>query len=106
MWWRRVALLALLTSCAACTGHLVRIAPQPPTQYATTTTARASACGLNLFGVIPIAVNDRAQRAYDAALKTAGGTGLTDVKVTERWYWVYVGNVYCTDIEGLGYTTR
>jgi len=51
-------------------------------------------------------VNDRAQRAYDAALKTAGGTGLTDVKVTERWYWVYVGNVYCTDIEGLGYTTR
>lgn len=102
----RVVLLAVLTSCTACTGHLVKIAPQPPTQYATTTTGRGSACGFNLLGLIPIAVNDRAQRAYDAALKNCGGAGLTDVKVTERWYWAYVGNVYCTDIEGLGYTAR
>jgi len=102
----RAILLTLLTVGTACTGPLAKIAPQPPTQYATTTTGRGSACGFNLFGVIPIAVNDRAHRAYDQALKVSGGTALTDVKVTERWYFAYVGNVYCTEIEGVGYTTR
>ena len=45
-------------------------------------------------------------RAFIAALRASGGSGLTDVAVTERWYWAYAGNVYCTDIEGLGYTIR
>jgi hypothetical protein len=25
---------------------------------------------------------------------------LDDVKVTERWYYAYIGDVFCTDIEG------
>ena len=103
---RFVLLMTLATLCAACTGPLTKIAPQPPAQYSMTTTGRGSACGFNLFGVIPIAVNDRGQRAYGQALKTSGGTGLTDVKVTERWYYAYVGNIFCTEIEGMGYTTR
>ena len=104
---RRPTLL-LLTSVvwAGCTGPLTKIAPQPPAQYTTATTARGSGCGMNLFGLIPIAVNDRAQRAYDEALQTSGATSLTDVKVTERWYYAYVGDVFCTDIEGVGYTVR
>ena len=103
---RRAILLTLSTLSAGCTGPLAKIAPQPPTHYATTATGRGSACGLNLFGVFPIAVNDRAQRAYDEALTASGGTGLTDVKVTERWYYAYVGDVFCTDVEGVGYTGR
>ncbi len=91
---------------AACTDPLIKVAPEPPTDYVATTTGRGSACGLNLFGVIPLGVNDRAERAYDEALQASGGTGLTDVSVTERWYWIYVGDTFCTDIEGMGYTRR
>ena len=36
----------------------------------------------------------------------SGATSLTDVKVTERWYYAYIGDVFCTDIEGVGYTAR
>ena len=100
----RIALSTLVIVAAACTGPLVKVAPEPPTQYVTTTSGQGSACGFSLFGVIPIAVNDRAQRAYDEALKASGGTGLTDVNVTERWYWAYIGVVFCTDIDGVGYT--
>lgn len=101
----RITLVALVTACVACTGPRIKIAPEPAGEYRTTTTGRGSACGFNLFGVIPIAVNGRAQRAYDEALHTTGGVGLVDVKVTERWYYAVVGNIYCTDIEGLGYTS-
>ena len=31
---------------------------------------------------------------------------MTDVKVKERWYYAYIGDVFCTDIEGVGYTAR
>ena len=61
---------------------------------------------MQLFGLIPIAVNDRAQRAHDEALQTSGGSGLTDVKVTERWYYASIGDVFCTDVEGVVYTVR
>jgi len=100
----RIALAALVPACVACTGPQIKIAPQPPAEYRTTTIGHGSACGFNLFGVIPIAVNGRAQRAYDEALQTTGGMGLLDVKVTERWYYAVFGNIYCTDIEGLGFT--
>jgi len=36
----------------------------------------------------------------------SGATSLTDVKVKERWYYAYIGDVFCTDIEGVGYTAR
>jgi len=35
-----------------------------------------------------------------------GASGLTDVKVTERWYYAYIGDVFCTDVEGVVYTVR
>jgi len=69
-----------------------------------TTEGMGSACGVNLFAVIPIGVNDRAERAYRQALERSRGTGLTDTKVTDRWYWIYVGMMVCTDISGTGYT--
>jgi len=71
----RITLVALVTACVACTGPRIKIAPEPPGEYRTTTMGRGSACGFNLFGVIPIAVNGRAQRAYDEALHTTGGSG-------------------------------
>lgn len=100
---RSAVLVALAAVWAGCSGPLVKIAPEPPARYEVTAAGRGSACGFSLFGIIPIGTNSRAQRAYDVALKASGGAGLTDVKVTERWYYAYVGEVFCTDIEGSGY---
>jgi hypothetical protein len=44
-------------------------------------------------------------RACWDAQKASGGSGLTDVTVTDRWYYAVIGNLYCTDVEGTGYTT-
>ena len=99
-----IVLVALSTSFVACSGPMVKIAPEPPAGYVTTTTGRGGACGFNLFSLIPIGTNDRARRAYDQAVKASGGIGLTDVKVVERWYYAYVGELFCTSIEGTGFT--
>lgn len=87
-----------------CSGPLTRVAPQPPEGVALTKEARGTACGVNLFGVIPISVNDRAERAYRQAVERSGGSGLTNTSVVDRWYWIYVGHMVCTDISGVGFT--
>lgn len=92
------ALLAI-----GCSGPLTRIAPEPTGPTTLTREASGSACGVNLFALIPIKVNDRAARAYQQALERSGGTGLTDTRVVDRWYWIYVGQMVCTDITGVGF---
>ncbi len=98
-WW-------LLVALAGCTGPLVPVAPEPPAAYTTTGVGRGTGCGLAFLGLVPIGLGDRPRRAYDEALRAAGGSGLTDVQVTEHWYFVGIGNVYCTDVEGVGFTVR
>jgi hypothetical protein len=75
----------------------------PPPGYVTTREGEGTACGVNLFGVIPIAANTRTERAYQQALEKAGATGLLDTQVTDRWYWIYVGELFCTDVAGMGF---
>ena len=67
----------------SCAGPFVNVAPTPPVGAVITHKAHGEACGVNLFGVIPIGVNDRAQRAYDEAVEGADATGLTDTKITQ-----------------------
>ena len=102
---RSLAWLSGIGLLVGCTGETAMVGPRPPATYTASRTAEGRACTFLVLGVIPIAVNGRAQRAYDEALHTTGGVGLLDVKVTERWYYAVVGNIYCTDIEGLGYTS-
>jgi hypothetical protein len=59
------------------------------------------ACGMILLGLLPISVNDRVARAYARALANAGATSLTDTALTERWYFALIGNVVCSQIDGL-----
>ena len=87
----------------SCAGPFVNVAPTPPVGAMITHKAHGEACGVNLFGVIPIGVNDRAQRAYDEAVEGADATGLTDTKITDRWAWVFVGEKFCTIVHGNGY---
>lgn len=103
MRWRRAALVIVFATGLGCTGPMTRIAPQPIGNIPTTSATTGSACGVNLFAIIPIGVNDRAERAYKQALERAHATGLTDTEVTDRWYWIYIGQMVCTDISGTGF---
>jgi hypothetical protein len=66
-------------------------------------TITADACGFQLFSVIPISINDRAYQAYQALREQAGFDLMTDIKVQEKWYYAYVGTVYCTVLEATAY---
>lgn len=62
--------------------------------------------GLLLFGFIPIQQNDRFVEAYNEAVQKAGATRLTNVIISERWWWGYVINGYVFKVEGTAVTNK
>ena len=104
---RRLALTAVALSLAGClgTGNFVNVAPLPPPQYVATREAAGSACGALLLNFIPIRFNDRTERAYKQALQRADADGLLDTTVTDHWFFIFVGGLYCTDVQGVGFRT-
>lgn len=99
----RAAFIAL--ALAGCSGKFTKVGPERPVHYTPTGEAHGSACGVLLFNLIPINLNDRTERAYQQAIKTAGAEGLIDPTLVDRWYFIYVGGLYCTDVQGTGYRT-
>jgi hypothetical protein len=91
----------LLITTAACHSTQVRIptAPVGPNEKALGTTEGESA-GMLLFGFIPIKQNERFENAYNQAVRKAGGTRLTDVTISERWWWGYVIFGYVFKVQG------
>lgn len=91
----------LLVALAACQSTQVRIptAPVGPNEKALGPT-EGSSTGMLLFGCIPIKQNERFQDAYNQAVQKAGGTRLTDVTISERWWWGYVLNGYVFKVQG------
>jgi hypothetical protein len=63
-------------------------------------TITSEACGFQLLLVIPIKVNDRAERAYMQLEAAAGGDFITDVRIQESWTYGCVGTLYCTKLQG------
>ena len=61
-----------------------------------------SSTGLMLFQFIPINQNDRFVDAYRQALAQSGGTRLTDITITERWFWAWILNGYIFHVKGTG----
>lgn len=103
MTWQCQSMVVAALFAVGCAGPFVNVAPSPPAGAVTTRIGRGSACGVNLMGIIPINVNNRAQRAYDEAVDDADASGLTDTKVTDRWSWIFIGEKFCTYIQGTGY---
>jgi len=93
----RTVLVLLLTACSGTPVHLGDSGTRPPPTGASREIT-ASACGFQLLAVIPIGTNDRQAKAYAELVEHANGDYITDVKVTERWTYAYVGTVYCTDL--------
>jgi hypothetical protein len=92
---------ALLVTTVACQSTQVKIPTAPiganekslgPTEGTST--------GMLVFGVIPINQNERFENAYNQAVQKAGATRLTDVTISERWWWGYVLNGYVFKVQG------
>lgn len=60
----------------------------------------ATAVGLMLFGFIPIKQNTRFEDAMREAAAKAGGTRVTDVTISERWFWAAVLDGFIFKVEG------
>lgn len=84
-----------------CSGPPVNVSPVPPTSYSEIGPASGEACGMIVLGLLPIAVNDRVERAYAQALALAEATSLTDTTLTESWYFAIIGQVVCSRVAGL-----
>jgi len=91
----------LLMATTACHSTQVRIptAPIGPNEKSLGPTEGHST-GLMLFQFIPIIQNDRFVNAYNQAVAKAGGNRLTDVTISERWWWGYVLNGYNFKVQG------
>jgi hypothetical protein len=95
---RQLAGIATAGLLAACAGTPVSMGTRVtgPIPTGTERTITAEACGFQLFLFIPININSRAERAYQALDEQAGGDFITNVQVQERWTYGFVGTQYCT----------
>ncbi len=101
-----LASLLLFVLLGGCSSNPVRIGPRPPETYRVIGPVEGTACGVLLYDVIPIATNSCVDRAYRSALGGSGGTMLVDTVVRDRWYFIGVGQLLCTDIEGTAITSE
>ena len=98
---------AMLFATAACHSTQLRIPGEPlgPNERLTGV-ASAHSTGLMLFQVIPINQNDRFRRALQNATAQSGGTRLTDIVISERWFWTPIGNGFSFHIQGAGVANK
>lgn len=99
----RFSVLILIVAFASgCVGRQYTL-PQPQVdmaKYDNLGPSSQTATGIHLFGIIPIQLNNKVERATNAAIAAKGGDALTNVTVRERWYWAWVLNIYKVDVEG------
>jgi uncharacterized lipoprotein NlpE involved in copper resistance len=83
-----------------CMSELATVAPAPPEHAVDVGPAHGSSCGLLFLDLVPVGVNDRAVRAYAEALRTARAEAITGTTIEDSWYFVVVGTLLCTDVDG------
>ncbi len=95
-----VVIAAAMMLLGGCASGAVRVGPRAPESYQSVGPAEGTACGILLFDFIPIRINSRTARATTEALSRSDGKMLIDTQVRDRWYFVGVGEMLCTDIVG------
>ena len=101
---RSVSLLLgtlLLLTTVACQSTNLRFpsAPIGPNEKSLGPT-EATSTGIMLFGFIPINQNTRFENAMAEAAQKAGGTRVTDVTISERWFWALVLDGFIFKVQG------
>lgn len=95
----RSVIAGAVALCAACAGTPVSMGTRGTPPPGASRIIKSEACGFQLLLLIPIAVNNRAERAYRLLEAQAAGDFITDVRVRERWIWGFVGTTYCTILQ-------
>ena len=72
--------------------------PDNKSNYDTIATDSVTATGVHLFGIIPINLNNKVERATETLKAKYNGDAVTNVSVQERWYWAYILNIYKTEV--------
>lgn len=104
---RAAVILASAMMIAGCSSGFTTIVPDHRQNYTRLGQAEGTACGSMLvlataYDFIPVRLNSRVERAYDAALASVhGATGLVDVTMHENWYWWVLGTARCVTISGI-----
>ena len=99
--------MVLFVSTVACHSSQVRIPGDPVgSNERSTGVADGHSAGFMLLGVIPINQNDRFQRAYTSALQRSGSARITDIAISERWFWTPVGNGFVFHVQGIGVANK
>jgi hypothetical protein len=93
--------ILLLIASVACRSTVVQI-PTPPIGPNEKSLGQTwgDSVGMLLLGCIPIGQNDRFVDAYNEAVQKAGATRLTDVTISERWWWGWILNGYVFKVQG------
>ncbi len=91
----------LCLSMVACQSAPLHFPADPigPTEKALGKT-EATSVGIMLFGFVPINQNTRFENAMREAAAKAGGSRVTDVTISERWFWAAVLNGFIFKVEG------
>jgi hypothetical protein len=91
----------LLLTTVACQSTNLRFpsAPIGPNEKSLGPT-EATSTGIMLFGFIPINQNTRFENAMAEAVRKAGGTRLTDVTISEQWFWAFVLDGFIFKVQG------
>ncbi|MGQ0666029.1 MAG: hypothetical protein ACT4O4_03260 [Nitrospiraceae bacterium] len=93
------SLLLLTTVACQSTKLHFPAAPIGPNEKSLGPT-EATSTGIMLFGVIPINQNTRFENAMAEAAQRAGGTRLTDVTISEQWFWAFVLDGFIFKVQG------
>ncbi|PWT75354.1 MAG: hypothetical protein C5B60_05420 [Chloroflexi bacterium] len=93
-----MCLLIVTTACVS-TPLKFPTAPIGPNEKALGK-SEATSTGIMLFAFIPINQNTRFENAMKEAAAKAGGTRLTDVTISEQWFWALILNGYIFKVEG------
>jgi len=98
-------LILVMTLNIGCAGQPLNINTTLNQEYDKSKgrTISITANSFQLFLLIPIMVNSRQARAYDALMKEAGNDYVTDIKIREEWQYALVGTIYKTTIEATAY---
>jgi hypothetical protein len=91
----------LLLVTSACISTPLRFPAEPigPNEKSLGKT-EATSTGIMLFGLIPIKQNTRFEDAMRQAAAKSGGTRLTDVTISEQWFYALVLNGFIFKVEG------
>jgi hypothetical protein len=105
---KSVSILMCAIGLAACSSPTIRISSTPPPDIDRSggRPISASACGYQLFQLIPISTNSRQITAYERLKQQAASDYVGDVVQTEKWYYGLVGSVYCTEFTAKAYPRR